>query len=111
MDFACRNLRVIARRTVYLVDDREPREVAADLLAGLGRGADLIAQSLRDISLEPVARETLRAVAVRLDPAVVLPDATLGDQNLIAALRPLAVDLLTAAGMSGEDAAHTVPRI
>ena len=53
----------------------------------------------------------LLAVAVRLDPAVVLPDATLGDQNLIAALRPLAVDLLTAAGMSGEDAAHTVPRI
>lgn len=111
MDFACRNLRVIARRTVYLVDDRQPRAVAADLLADLGRGADLIAQSMRDISLEPVAREALRAVAVRLDPAAVLPDSTLGDQNLIAALRPLAVDLLTAAGMSGEDAAHAVPRI
>ncbi|QPE06084.1 FUSC family protein [Microbacterium schleiferi] len=111
MDFACRNLRVIARRTVYLVDDREPRAVGAEMLADLGRGADLIARSLRDISLEPVARETLRSVAVRLDPATVLPEATLGDQNLIAALRPLAVDLLTAAGMSGEDAAHTVPRI
>lgn len=111
MDFACRNLRVIARRTVYLVDDRQPRAVGADLLTDLSRGADLIAQSLRDISLEPVARETLRSVAVRLDPAAVLPDATLGDQNLIAALRPLAVDLLTAAGMPGEDASHAVPRI
>ena len=39
-------------------------------------------------------------MAARLDPAQLLPDASLGDQNLIAALRPLAVDLLTATGMT-----------
>ena len=64
-----------------------------------------------DISLEPVAREAVRAVAGRLDPALLLPDASLGDQNLIAALRPFAVDLLTATGMSSAEARACVPRI
>ncbi|GAA1698629.1 FUSC family protein [Microbacterium sediminicola] len=111
MDYACRNIRVIARRSVYLTDDREPRPVAADVLADLARGADLLAQSLRDISLEPIAREKLRSVAARLDPRAILPDAGLGDQNLIAALRPLAVDLLAAAGMPNAEASAAVPRI
>ena len=71
----------------------------------------LVAQSLTDISLEPVAREAVRSVAGRLDPAQLLPDASLGDQNLIAALRPLAVDLLTATGMTSADARACVPRI
>lgn len=34
-----------------------------------------------------------------------------GDQNLIAAMRPLVVDLLTATGMPPADARHAVPRI
>lgn len=111
MDYASRNLRVIARRSAYLLADGEPRPVAAELLAEIARGADLIAQSMSDISLEPVAREALRAVAVRLDPAAILPGAGLGEQSLIATLRPLVVDLLTAAGMSHPDAAATVPRV
>ena len=81
------------------------------LLGELARAAELVAQSLDDISLEPVAREAVRAVAGRLDPALLLPDASLGDQNLIAALRPLAVDLLTATGMSSAEARACVPRI
>ena len=110
-DLATRNLRVIGRRVVYLCDDGVARPVAADTLADLARAAQLVAQSLTDISLEPVAREAVRSVAGRLDPAVMLPDATLGDQNLIAALRPLAVDLLTATGMTGAEARACVPRI
>lgn len=111
MDLACRNLRVVARRVVYLCDDGVGRPVAADLLGELARGADLVAQSLSDISLEPVAREAVRAVASRLDPAAVLPGASLGDQNLIAATRPLAVDLLIATGMPPAEARACVPRI
>ncbi|MGO8609125.1 hypothetical protein ACC848_39875, partial [Rhizobium johnstonii] len=42
MDLASRNLRVIARRVVYVCDDRQPRPVAADLLAELAAGARLI---------------------------------------------------------------------
>ena len=111
MDLATRNLRVIGRRVVYLCDDGAARAVAADTLTELIRGADLIAQSLDDISLEPAAREALRAVAARLDPAAVLPGAMLSDQNLVAALRPLAVDLLSATGMPPAEARAALPRV
>ncbi|MFG6475056.1 aromatic acid exporter family protein [Microbacterium sp. P06] len=111
MDLATRNLRVVARRTLYLVDDGQPRQVAADLLGELGRGARLVADSLDDISLEPAARSVIVGIAARLDPAAMLPDAGLGDQNLLAALRPLAVDLLTATGMPHDEARKIVPRI
>ena len=111
MDLATRNLRVVARRVVYLCDDGVARPVAADVLGELARVCELIGQSLDDISLEPIAQQTLRAVAGRLDPAVLLPGAGLGDQNLIAAMRPLAVDLLTATGMDSAEARACVPRI
>ena len=40
-----------------------------------------------------------------------LPDASLGDQNLVAAMRPLVVDLLTATGLSPAEARAEIPRI
>lgn len=111
LDFASRNLRVVARRIVYLVDDGAARPEAAAVLGELQRAAALIGEALDDISLEPVARATLLAVAARLDPAAILPRATLGEQNLLAAMRPLAVDLLTATGMPPDEARAAVPRI
>ncbi|MFS0732234.1 FUSC family protein [Microbacterium sp. 1P10UB] len=111
MDLATRNLRVVARRAVYLLDDGVSRPVAADVIGELAQGARLIADSLHDISQEPIAREVLRAVAGRLEPSDLLPGASLGDHNLIAALRPLAVDLLTATGMPAAEARASVPRI
>ncbi len=110
-ELASRNLRVVARRVVYLCDDGVARPVAADVLAELMRGAALVAESVGDRSRVPEARESLSAVAARLDPAALLPDASLGDQNLIGALRPLVVDLLTATGMPAVEARATVPRI
>jgi len=111
MDLAIRNLRVIARRVVYLCDDGVARPVAADLFADIMRAADVVAGSLDDIALEPIARESLLAIAARLDPRTIIPDAALGDQGLIAALRPLVVDLLTATGMPDAAARAAVPRI
>ncbi|HEX5857994.1 MAG TPA: FUSC family protein [Microbacterium sp.] len=111
MDLATRNMRVIARRVVYLCDDGQARPVAADVLADLARGIDLVGRSLEDISFEPVARESILAVAAHLDPRAMMPGASLGDQNLLAAMRPLAVDLLVATGMSQKDARAAVPRI
>ncbi|WP_375385571.1 aromatic acid exporter family protein [uncultured Microbacterium sp.] len=111
MDLVTRNLRVVARRVVYQSDDGQARPVIADVLAELARGAELVGRSLADISLVPVAQSLLTAVAERLDPAALVPDASLGDQNLIVAMRPLAVDLLTATGMTGADARARVPRI
>lgn len=111
MDLATRNMRVIARRVIYLTDDRMPRPVAADVLADLLRGADLLARCVDDISLQPVARATLEAVAGHLDPAELLPGGSPSEHHLIFALRPLAVDLLTATGLSGDQARAAVPRV
>ncbi|WP_169581038.1 MULTISPECIES: FUSC family protein [Microbacterium] len=111
VELATRNLRVVARRVVYLCDDGESRPVAADVLAEIVRGAGFVSDALDDISLEPAARAGLAAVASRLDPAELLPGASLGEHNLIAAMRPLVVDLLTATGMSPADARAAVPRI
>lgn len=110
LDLASRNLRVIGRRVVYVCDDGLARPVGADLLAELGAGARLISESISDISYEPAAREAVRAVASRLDPAAVAAGRSSVDQNLIGALRPLAVDLMTAAGMPAADARAALPR-
>jgi len=110
LDLAGRNLRVIGRRVVYLCDDGQARPVAADLLSELAAGARLISDSLADISYEPAAREAVRAVAARLDPAALAAGRSSVDQNLIGALRPLAVDLMTAAGMPASDARAALPR-
>ncbi|QIG41240.1 FUSC family protein [Microbacterium sp. 4R-513] len=111
MDLAVRNLRVVARRVVYLCDDGMPRPVVADLLGEIARAAGIVASSLDDISFEPAAREAVLAVAARLDPRTIVPEASLGEQNLVAGLRPLVVDLLTATGMPHADARLAVPRI
>lgn len=111
MDLATRNLRVLARRAVYVCEDGARHPVPADLLAELMRAAAIIDDSLDDIALQPAAREAVRAIATRLDPTAILPGATVAEQNLIAALRPLAVDLLTAAGMPAAEARGALPRV
>lgn len=111
VDLAIRNLRVIARRGLYLCDDGVPRPVLADLLAEVMRAAHLVGESLDDVEAEAAAREALRAVAGRLGPEALPPDATLGDLTFVAGLRPLAVDLLVAAGESPEAARAAVPRV
>lgn len=111
LDLATRNLRVIGRRVVYLCDDRHPRPIAADLLGELAAGARLISDALGDISYEPAAREAIRAVAGRLDPSVLAGRSSAIDQTLIGALRPLAVDLMTAAGMPADEARAAIPRV
>ena len=111
LDLTTRNLRVVARRAAYLCADGVSRPVPADLLSDLARGAALVRESLDDISIEPVAREAVAAVARRLDPAALLPDGGVGELNLVSALRPLAVDLMVAAGMPAAEAQALLPRI
>ncbi|WP_193755318.1 FUSC family protein [Microbacterium testaceum] len=111
LDLATRNLRVVARRAAYLCADGQARPVPADLLAELARGASLVRDSLDDISLEPAARAGLVAVVRRLDPAALLPGGGVGEQGLVTAMRPLAVDLLVAAGMPSAEARALLPRI
>ncbi|MEN2740339.1 FUSC family protein [Microbacterium sp. X-17] len=111
MDLAVRNLRVLARRAVYQTDDGVSRPVVASLLGEIVAAAGLINEALDDIAFEPAAREALLALAGGLDPRKILPDGSLGDQDLAYALRPIVVDLLTATGLSSADARAAVPRI
>lgn len=111
MDLAARNLRVVARRVHYAVDDGEERPELADVVAQVQRSAALVAAAAEDAGREPEAREALRAIAATLDPAALLPRARLGDQNVVASLRPLVVDLLVAAGEPRPDAARAIPRV
>ena len=89
IDLAVRNLRVIARRVVYVCDDGRARPVPADLLAEVARAAAVVAR----IARRHLARSRPRVrrccvVATRLDPGLVLPDASLGDQNLVGGAAP-----------------------
>ncbi|WP_261165920.1 aromatic acid exporter family protein [Microbacterium sp. Marseille-Q6965] len=111
MDLATRNLRVVARRVHYAVDDGQARPELADVLASVQRAAALVAVALDHPDRDGEAREALRAIAATLDPAALLPRARLGDQNVVASLRPMVVDLLVAAGEPREVAAGALPRI
>lgn len=111
MDLAMRNLRVVARRIVYVTDDGRPLPVPAESLAEISRAATVVAASLDDISQEPVAREALLALARRLDPTAMLPGAPLGQQALVSVMRPLVVDLLIATGMPPAEARAALPRV
>lgn len=111
MDLVVRNLRVFARRAAYLAADHQPRPVAADLLQSIGRGIQLAGESLEDITVEPGARATLSAIASHLDPRTLMPDGSPGDHSLIAALRPLTIDLLVAVGMPRAEAQERLPRL
>jgi hypothetical protein len=111
MDFVVRSTRLVARNVVYAVEDGEPRPVSAAVVRDVLRGVDLLGRSLEDISLQPAAQELLLSVASRLDPATLMPDASLRDQQVIAGMRPIVVDLLTATGMPAADARAALPSI
>lgn len=111
MDLATRNLRVVARRALYAVDDGEPRPALADLVGEIRRAVALVAACVDDAAAEPAARDALGRIAEALDPVELLPEAPLGDQNVILSMRPLVVDLLVAAGEEREVASARIPRI
>lgn len=108
-DYAVRNLRVVARRASYTLADRAPRPVVADLVTALARAATLVGRSIDDPAREPEAREAALAIARALDPGAIHPSGPLKELNLIAALRPLAVDIAVAAGVDSAEARGALP--
>ncbi|PJJ61942.1 FUSC family protein [Compostimonas suwonensis] len=109
MELAVRNLRVVARRTDYIVRDGEARVELAELLSSLSSGVNVLGQGLSNGELRMRARQSLILVAVKLDPQLVLPGSTVMDASLVMQLRPLVVDLLTATGMPLAEAQATLP--
>ncbi|QNE47822.1 FUSC family protein [Glaciihabitans sp. INWT7] len=111
MDLATRNLRVIARRIDFLVRDGAPRPGIASIMASLGTSVELLGQSLDDPLLADTVRVGLVAVAERLRPDTVVSGAPVTDSVVILMMRPLLVDLLTAADLPAEKARALLPEL
>jgi uncharacterized membrane protein YgaE (UPF0421/DUF939 family) len=111
MDFATRNLRVISRRIEFLVRDGVPRPLLAAVLTGLTTSVTLLGESLDDPLLSDTVRVGLVAIAERLRPDTVAKGAPVTDSVVILMLRPLLVDLLTAADYPEEKARAFLPEV
>jgi len=110
-ELAIRNLRVISRRIDFLVRDGVARPQIASLIASLATSVTLLGESLENPLVADTARVGLSAIAERLHPDLVVTDAPVNDSVVVLMLRPLLVDLLTAAGLSEEKARATLPEV
>ncbi|MHC5797565.1 FUSC family protein [Lacisediminihabitans sp. FW035] len=111
MDLATRNLRVIARRIDFLVRDGVPRPMIASIMGSLGTSVELLGQSLDDPPLGDTVRVGLVAIAERLRPDTVVKGAPVADSVVILMMRPLLVDLLTAADLAPDKARALLPEV
>ncbi|WP_345375386.1 FUSC family protein [Frondihabitans cladoniiphilus] len=111
LDLAVRNLRVVTRRIDTTIGDGRRRPEVADLLGSTGRAVGALAESIDDVEKRPLARDALSAVARRLDPAVVMPGAVVGETILVLMLRPLVIDLLMATGLEHAEARDRLPSV
>ncbi|CAN5367607.1 hypothetical protein BH09ACT1_BH09ACT1_03350 [soil metagenome] len=111
MDLATRNLRVITRRIDFLVRDGVERPVMASLIASLATSVRLLGESLDDPLLADTVRLGLVAIIERLRPETVDADAPVTESVIVLMLRPLLVDLLTAADFSEEKARALLPDV
>jgi hypothetical protein len=111
MDFATRNLRVIARRIDFLVVDGEPRPALASLLGTIATSVTLLSESLDDPVLAETAQVGLAGIAAHLDPATVVRDAGMTDSAVVLMLRPMLVDLLSVSGLDVEKARGMLPGV
>jgi hypothetical protein len=109
LDLATRNLRIIARRIEWVLRDGRARPEVADVHARVAVALGLLADSMGDVSAQPVARQAFAEIARHLDPVAILPDGPVGDRNTITALRPYLVDLLTSTGLELDAARALLP--
>ncbi|TDX80658.1 uncharacterized membrane protein YgaE (UPF0421/DUF939 family) [Rathayibacter sp. PhB151] len=111
LDLATRNLRIVARRTDFLVGDAVPRPALADVVADVGPGIALIGRAVTEPAVLALARQDLVLLATTLDPQALIPEARLAEKTLLVILRPLVVDLLTATGASSAEARAALPEL
>jgi uncharacterized membrane protein YgaE (UPF0421/DUF939 family) len=111
VDLTSRHLRTIARRVEFLVRDGVRRPGLAEAVTQLGTGIRLLGEELTDPQLAGAARSLLSDLALRLDPAVIAPDAPMTDAAVVLMLRPLAVDLLVGTGMPIDEARVLLPEV
>lgn len=104
-DRAMRTMRVIARRVVGITELGVEKPVIADYVGSLADGAKKLEIALRRGTDRSLAEAALSEAAGALDPRA-KSSWDIHDESLVLLLRPVAVDLLQAAGLTS-DAAHT----
>jgi uncharacterized membrane protein YgaE (UPF0421/DUF939 family) len=109
LDLAARHLRVIDRRVSFLLRDGVPRPELAELLADIAAGIAELGASIDDPARVADAEGRFAALAPRLDPAVIVPDAPVTETIIVLLTRPLVVDLLVASGRTGDEARALLP--
>ena len=120
IDLAIRNSRVFSRRLTSVINHAaltdEAIEALSQSLEDTADAVDVLSRALsasdsteRRLNLRQ-ARNELAAVATDLHPKT-LHISRLEGEGLVLLLRPLIVDLLSATGLSHEDAADYLPRL
>ena len=111
VDLAIRHLRVIARRSQFLVRDGVARPGLADAMTTVATGVRLLGEELADPQTAGASRSVLAGLCRRLDPEALLPGAGLADASALLLLRPLVVDLLVGTGMPYAEARDLLPDV
>lgn len=112
VDRAMRNARVLARRSLTVVetDNEHDLGAVAATLDALTHATDALAEAVTTGGSLQVARTELLAVARGLDPFRLAPDDW-HVQSLVLLMRSLTVDLLEAAGAAPVEARDALPEM
>ncbi|WGW12534.1 FUSC family protein [Saxibacter everestensis] len=107
-DRAMRLVRVVARRMQSAAAEGVPRPKLADAVSTMAEGARELNQALLKGSSREEAQRILSEAAAILDPRNLTVKDLQGD-SLVLLLRPMAVDLLQAAGLTSSAAVKRLP--
>jgi uncharacterized membrane protein YgaE (UPF0421/DUF939 family) len=111
MDLATRNLRVIVRRVNFLLKDDVARPYLADLCEQIAEAVTNIQEGLTEPEELALGREQLLAIIKQLDPKKFGIADQIREASVLLLLRPLLVDLLSATGMSEDEARAELPEV
>ncbi|MCI4012994.1 FUSC family protein [Brevibacterium sp. ZH18] len=109
-DRAMRTIRVIARRVVGITEFGVEKPIIAGYVGSLSDGSKKLEVALRRGTDRALAEAALAEAASSLDPRA---ESTwdIHDESLVLLLRPVAVDLLEACGLTNEGAQNRLPSL
>lgn len=109
-DRAMRTIRVIARRVVGITELGVEKPIIADYVESLADGAKKLEIALRRGTDRSLAEVALSDAAGKLDPRAE-KSWDIHDESLVLLLRPVAADLLQAAGLTNAAAHERLPSL
>lgn len=109
-DRAMRTMRVIARRVVGITEFGVEKPIIAGYVGSLSEGSKKLEVALRRGTDRALAEAALTEAAAGLDPRA-KESWDIHDESLVLLLRPVAVDLLQAGGLTNEAAQERLPSL